>query len=105
MVESENQQRMVLGKEGNNVKWILDRFKVYYAETYKKPCEVYVEVRVQKKNNQQSFLKEETIFDEETQKRMYEQKIAVVEEHLHAQGKFKKENMIPWTSFLDKTPK
>ena len=32
---------MIIGEKGRNIKWILDRFKVYYAQTYNKQVEVY----------------------------------------------------------------
>lgn len=93
---------MIIGKEGQNIQWVIDRFKVYYAQTYKKQCDAFVEVKIQKKTNQKIFLKEQTMFDEETQKRFYKQKIAVIEEHLHAEGKFSEDNMMEWKQFLEK---
>jgi GTPase Era involved in 16S rRNA processing len=36
MVEDENVQRMVIGKQGQNINWVRDHFKTNYAKIYSK---------------------------------------------------------------------
>ena len=42
---------MIIGEKGRNIKWMMDRFKVNYAQIYKKQVEVHVDVRKKKKSN------------------------------------------------------
>lgn len=43
---TENQQRMVIGTEGANVREIVDRFRVAYARMYGREGDVQVTVKV-----------------------------------------------------------
>lgn len=49
IVEDENQQRMILGKKGQNIQWAIENLKVSYAKFFKKELSAFVKV-VYRKN-------------------------------------------------------
>jgi GTPase Era involved in 16S rRNA processing len=64
-VGNENQQRMIIGKEGRNIREVMDKFKLSYAKMYEVEAEPIVSVKIRNAFRNRFRGKEENIVDDE----------------------------------------
>ncbi len=62
---NENQQRMIIGKEGRNIREVMDKFKLSYAKMYEVEAEPIVSVKIRNAFRNRFRGKEENIVDDE----------------------------------------
>jgi GTPase Era involved in 16S rRNA processing len=64
-VDSENQQRMVIGIKGSNIREMIDRFKLSYAKMYGKETVPIVSVKIKSQSKKKFVGSELTIVENE----------------------------------------